>query len=69
TTGAPYANSPTGGTGSSPGRGSRPTDGIPDGWVQTGVVAVGHPADGGAKGSPTRRRRKPLEDVVHRGRW
>ncbi|GAA1730139.1 hypothetical protein GCM10009809_27090 [Isoptericola hypogeus] len=43
--------------------------GIPDAWVQTGVVAVGHPADGGAKGSPTRRRRKPLEDVVHRGRW
>ncbi len=47
--------------------------GIPDAWVQTGVVAVGHPADAGsgvaARGSPTRRRRKPLEDVVHRGRW
>ena len=47
--------------------------GIPDEWVQTGVVAVGHEADPGsgavAKGSPTRRRRKPLEEVVHRGRW
>jgi len=44
--------------------------GIPDEWTQTGVVAVGHHAvEGGAKGSPTRRRRRPLDDVVHRGRW
>ncbi len=43
--------------------------GVPDEWAPTGVVAVGHPADGGAAGSPSRRRRKPLEEVVHRGRW
>jgi nitroreductase len=43
--------------------------GIPDEFEITGVVAVGHPADGGAKGSPTRRERKPLDEVVHRGGW
>jgi nitroreductase len=43
--------------------------GIPDEFEITGVVAVGHPADGGAKGSPTRRKRKPLDEVVHRGGW
>ncbi|MFD7312235.1 nitroreductase family protein [Promicromonospora sp. NPDC059942] len=43
--------------------------GIPEEFEITGVVAVGHPADGGAKGSPTRRRRKPLDEVVHRGGW
>lgn len=43
--------------------------GIPDEWVQTGVIAVGHPADGGAVGSPARRKRKTMDDVVHRGSW
>jgi nitroreductase len=43
--------------------------GIPDEFEITGVVAVGHPADGGAKGSPTRRERKPIDEVVHRGGW
>lgn len=43
--------------------------GIPDEFEITGVVAVGHPADGGAKGSPTRRRRKPEAEVIHRGGW
>ena len=43
--------------------------GIPDEFEITGVVAVGHPADGGAKGSPTRRRRKPQAEVIHRGGW
>lgn len=43
--------------------------GIPDEYEITGVVAVGHPAGGGAKGSPTRRRRKPLDEVVRRGGW
>ena len=43
--------------------------GIPDEFEITGVVAVGHPADGGAKGSPTRRRRKPLDEVIRRGGW
>jgi nitroreductase len=43
--------------------------GIPDEFEITGVVAIGHPADGGAKGSPTRRRRKPEAEVIHRGGW
>ena len=57
--------------------------GVPDEFLVTGVVAVGHAADetpregagvsgaGAAPsgGSPARRPRRPLEDVVHRGRW
>ncbi|GAB2470619.1 nitroreductase [Promicromonospora xylanilytica] len=43
--------------------------GIPDEFEITGVVAVGHPADGQALGSPTRRTRKPLDEVVRRGGW
>jgi nitroreductase len=43
--------------------------GIPDEFEITGVVAVGHPADGGAKGSPTRRPRKPQAEVIHRAGW
>jgi len=43
--------------------------GVPAEWAPTGVVAVGHPEAGGAQGSPARRRRKPMADVVHRGRW
>lgn len=43
--------------------------GIPDEFEITGVVAIGHPADGGAKGSPTRRRRKPQSEVIRRGGW
>ena len=43
--------------------------GIPDEYEITGVIAVGHPLEGGAAGSPTRRPRKPLDEVVHRGRW
>jgi nitroreductase len=47
----------------------RTTFGIPDGWDPIGVVSLGHPAPGGASGSPSRRPRKPLEQVVHRGTW
>ncbi|MFF2623465.1 nitroreductase family protein [Oerskovia jenensis] len=57
--------------------------GVPDEFLVTGVVAVGHAVDetpregagvsgaGAAPsgGSPTRRPRRPFEDVVHRGRW
>lgn len=43
--------------------------GIPDEFEITGVVAVGHPADGGAQGSPTRRPRKPEAEVIHHGGW
>lgn len=42
---------------------------IPDDYDPVGVITLGHPAEGGAKGSPSRRRRKPMEEVVHRGRW
>ena len=42
---------------------------IPDTFDPIGAVTIGHPASGGAKGSPTRRRRTPVEEVVHRGRW
>ncbi|MHA7133605.1 nitroreductase family protein [Oerskovia turbata] len=49
--------------------------GVPGEFLVTGVVALGHEAadDAGASaragGSPTRRPRRPLEDVVHRGAW
>ncbi|WP_407320500.1 nitroreductase family protein [Isoptericola halotolerans] len=43
--------------------------GVPAEWAPTGVVAVGHPVAGGAKGSPARRQRKATGDVVHHGRW
>jgi nitroreductase len=33
-----------------------------------GVVTMGHPAPGAGSGS-TRRSRRPLDEVVHRGRW
>ncbi|WP_028643969.1 nitroreductase family protein [Nocardioides sp. URHA0020] len=43
---------------------------IPANFDPVGVVTIGHPAAGvGAKGSPARRARKPVADVVHRGRW
>ena len=42
---------------------------IPDDHDPVGVIALGHPAPGGAVGSPARRRRRPLEELVHRGHW
>jgi nitroreductase len=43
--------------------------GIPPEWDPIGAVTVGHPDTGGAPGSPSRRRRTPMEQVVHRGSW
>ncbi|WP_426245674.1 nitroreductase family protein [Nocardioides sp. LHG3406-4] len=43
--------------------------GIPDAYDPIGAITIGHPAPGGALGSPKRRSRMPLADVVHRGRW
>lgn len=40
---------------------------IPQHWMPTGAIAVGHAADGGSTGSPGRRARKPSSEVVHRG--
>jgi len=44
--------------------------GIHEDFDPVGVVTIGHPvADEGAAGSPARRARKSIEDLVHRGRW
>jgi nitroreductase len=43
---------------------------VPDAWTPIGAITVGHRVeDTGVKGSPSRRARKPVEEVVHRGRW
>lgn len=42
---------------------------IPTTHDPVGVITLGHPADGGAPGSPSRRARTPWQDVVHRGGW
>jgi nitroreductase len=43
---------------------------IPEAFDPVGAITIGHPAPTpGAAGSPTRRPRKDLGDVVHRGRW
>jgi nitroreductase len=41
--------------------------GIPEHWWPVGAVAVGHPAP--VPASTSRRSRKPLDEVVHRGGW
>lgn len=44
--------------------------GVPEDHEPVGAIALGHPApDQAVRGSGTRRRRRPLEEVVHRGRW
>jgi nitroreductase len=44
--------------------------GIDADFDPVGVLTLGHrAADAGAVGSPARRQRKPLDEVVHRGRW
>jgi nitroreductase len=48
----------------------RETFGIPAEFDPVGVITIGHRVeDTGNAGSPSRRRRKPLAEVVHRGRW
>jgi nitroreductase len=43
---------------------------IADDFDPVGVITLGHRVpDAGNAGSPARRRRKPLDDVVHRGSW
>jgi nitroreductase len=44
--------------------------GVPEEYTPVGAITVGHRVrDAGAAGSPARRARRPLEEVVHRGRW
>jgi len=46
--------------------------GAPEGSQVIGAVALGYEAPGGRAGptgSPTRRARRPISEVVHRGRW
>ena len=44
--------------------------GVPADHLPVGAIGVGHRlADAGAAGSPARRTRRPLEEVVHRGGW
>jgi len=44
--------------------------GVPAEYTPIGAIAVGHPApQEGSRGSVARRKRKPMEDVVHYGRW
>jgi nitroreductase len=44
--------------------------GIPDTYDPVGVITIGHRVDdAGNAGSPSRRQRRPLDDVLHRGTW
>jgi nitroreductase len=48
----------------------RETFAIPESFDPVGAITLGHPAaHPGAAGSPSRRRRKELDEVVHRGGW
>ena len=43
--------------------------GVPDGFRPVGCVSVGYPGDGDRRSPSLRRGRRPVEEVVHRGRW
>lgn len=43
--------------------------GVPEEFAPVGAITVGHPAPGGPTGSPGRRPRRPMGEVVHRGAW
>ncbi len=50
--------------------GFREAFGVPDEWEPIGVMALGHPAPvDPVKSSAHTRPRKPLAEIVHRGRW
>jgi nitroreductase len=43
--------------------------GVPEDWRPLGAVALGWPDPGDAPSSSARRGRRPVSEVVHRGRW
>lgn len=43
--------------------------GVPDGWEPLGAVAVGWPTGHRPRAASARRGRRPVDVVVHRGRW
>jgi nitroreductase len=44
--------------------------GVPETFTPIGAITVGHRvADTGTAGSPSRRARRPVDEVVHRGGW
>ena len=43
--------------------------GVPAAYQPIGAVAVGHPAEGDVPSPSLALGRRPMEDVVHRGRW
>ena len=48
----------------------RETFGVPAAYTPIGAITIGHRTDSvGAQGSPTRRARRPADEVVHRGSW
>jgi nitroreductase len=43
--------------------------GVPGGYRPVGCVSVGYPGDDDRRSPSLRRGRRPVEEVVHRGRW
>ena len=49
--------------------GYREAFGVPSSYTPIGAITVGYRADEGIVGSPRKRARRPVDEVVHRGRW
>jgi nitroreductase len=49
--------------------GFRAEFGVPEEVMPVGALTIGHPAPGGVPGSPARRPRRSMAEVVHRGQW
>ncbi len=43
--------------------------GVPTAFTPVGAITIGHPADQRPSGSPRRRPRRPVADLLHRGEW
>lgn len=43
--------------------------GVPASYTAIGAISVGYRAESEQSGSPRRRGRRPVDEVVHRGRW